>query len=197
MTSHVRPQQHLKALSSDGSRVYRVHPRRKRQLQLVLMMSILLIALILGVRLLMGVQPPVLPVDGLEDSANALVVGDHEYLRADIQRINHMLQAKTYVVVSHPLQALPPAPLPYRGIWLAYDPDTREVAVKLGPGLQTPPNTLLLLGNKLEPYVNANVRQLAEHPVVTGQKLHLMLNQIVQPYMPQASASLVAVPGGL
>jgi hypothetical protein len=196
MTTDVRRQASIKALVSSGSRSYRVHPKRRRQLQLVMMMIILVFAAIMGVRALLGVNPPTLPLNGLEDSANALVVGDHEYLRADIQRINFLLQAKTYVVVSHPLQPLPTAPLPHRGIWLAYDPDTREVAVKLGQGLQTPPNTLFLLGNRLEPYVNAQVRLLARHPLGTGQKLHLMLNQVVQPYLPQATASMVTIPGG-
>jgi hypothetical protein len=169
--------------------------KRKRQVQQLLLMAMLVFVVILGIRLLAKIEPQTLPVSGLQDKAQALVVGDHEHVQADIERINNLLQAQTFVILSHPLQPVPPAPLPHRGIWLAYDPDTQETAVQLGEGLQTPPHTMFLLGTRLQPFVAANVRLVALRPLSTRSKVHLMLNQIVQPYAPQAMASLVAVPG--
>jgi hypothetical protein len=149
------------------------------------------------VMLLLGLMPglhPLVPQPGITDSAHVLPA-EHSRLTEALTNLNAAIQGQTYVMIAHPLQAIPTVPLPHLGVWLAYDPQTHTAALQLGQGLRQPPGTISLLGTSPEPLLADSIQAIANASAMPpAQAVHVMLVTLGQTLAPHTARSQVVTP---
>jgi hypothetical protein len=141
---------------------------------------------------------PVLQAHRVTDTTHTLTADEHTTLAQTIARLDDWLDATTYVVVSNPLTSIPTQPLPNRGIWLAFNPQSGQALIKVGPGLRQPPGVWPVLGSSVQPVLNTQmqVRSLPSSGRVLSfaSTLQTLLVRVTQVLAPQATHSMVQVP---
>jgi hypothetical protein len=188
---HMPPANNLGAKRAWQQR-QRMQKQRLRRVGLLLVACLLVYLGLQWVVQALWPTAPVLP--GITDPNHALPTAEQTPLTQTINTLNHTLQGQTYVVIQHPLSRVPTVPLPYRGVWLAYDPETHETALALGHGLQQPVGSVGLLGTSVQPLAQEQLAFIAQQGMPPAPTVQLLLTTLAQTLVPQAGRSWVNTP---